>query len=351
MGAFICTLSKRDWNTTLTKGIYGNRYFKEGTETRLKDTQQLSIIRDLVSMSTGDIVFFHIRGEQTIHGVYRVRVEPFFDESSIWNDPIEPFPYRFMFEPHPIHMQLCNFDACTDVHSLYRLIDKGEIRSLVTLEFERNIERRSVRKILTEDAEKIIRLIYRDFHLKRNSQKIDFNLTNPPQPLLFLKDKIYKVGRQENAVKAILLYELAHRTQDVISIKRDGNIIKTSFKEYFGLPDQYDFINEFFIAPATRRLIDILITSDTVHVIIEVKTARCDSDALKQILYYRDLLKQRPWIKDTDKVIAALVAQRFSNEVLDSTEVINKVEEPVKLIKYLPTDNNTWTEFQDVTPS
>jgi len=48
MGAFICTLSEWDWETTLTKGIYGNRFFKEGTNQPHRDIQQLSIIRDLI---------------------------------------------------------------------------------------------------------------------------------------------------------------------------------------------------------------------------------------------------------------------------------------------------------------
>ena len=48
MGAFICTISERDWEVARRMGVYGNRRYKEGTNNRLKDNQILSIIRDLI---------------------------------------------------------------------------------------------------------------------------------------------------------------------------------------------------------------------------------------------------------------------------------------------------------------
>lgn len=101
MGAFICTISESDWETARKMGVYGNRRYKEGTANELRDIQIQSIIRDLISMKEGDFVFFHIRGKQTIHGVYEVREEPFYEENKIWNDPLEIFPFRFLFKPHP----------------------------------------------------------------------------------------------------------------------------------------------------------------------------------------------------------------------------------------------------------
>jgi hypothetical protein len=58
MGAFVCTLSEEDWQITRELGIYGNRYFKEGTKNPFNKSTQLSIIRDLIAMQEGDYVFF-----------------------------------------------------------------------------------------------------------------------------------------------------------------------------------------------------------------------------------------------------------------------------------------------------
>ena len=286
-------------------------------------------------MLPGDIIFFHIRGEKTLHGVYRVRSEAYFDTTPVWSDPLESFPYRFLFEPHPEYRYLCDYDASIEVHSLYEIIDKGEIRSLVTLEFERNIEARSVKKILMDDAEKIIRLLHRDFRWRHSPQRISFNPIYPSSVTL-LKDKVFKVGNIENAVKGVLLYELAHNNQQL--------------KEFLHLPDDHDFVNEFITAQTTRKALDIFISSNNkTHTITEVKTGVCDGKALKQALYYRDLLRQRNWMGKEDLIVVALVAQRFTSDVLRSVRAINKIQEPVKLIEYVPTINKTWARFRDVT--
>lgn len=336
MGAFICTLSERDWEITLTKGIYGNRYFKEGTKQPHRDVQQLSIIRDLISMKPNDLVFFHIRGKQTIHGVYEVRSIAFFDSTPIWMDSIEKFPYRFLFQPAKKFFHLCFYDANIEVHSLYELIDGGQIKSLVTLEFEQNIEARSVRKILTEDAYEIIKLLHRDFRLRSSSDKVNFQLINQSVNLVPLRDKLYKVGNIENAIKAVLLQELADKNQKLRAI--------------LNLPKDYDFVNEFFIAQTTRKSIDILIKASNSYSIIEVKTGKCDVEALKQTLYYRDLLRQRNWVNNEDTIIVTLVAQSFSSDLFKATKDINSINEPIRLIKYLPINNGRWATIDDATP-
>jgi hypothetical protein len=308
-------------------------------------------MRDLAPMLVGDVVFFHIRGMQTIHGVYKVRTEPFFDQSLIWNDPLEKFPYRFLFEPHPNYAALCNIDANTDVPSLYRLIDRGEIRSLVTLEFEKNIERRSVRKILQTDAERIIGILHRDLHLQKVSANVSFDLMSPP-PVAPLNNQIFKIGNQENAIKAVILAELARNSPNTILFKGQGMgaASQVSFKEYLSLPERYDFVNEFFIAPATRRLMDILVTAPRVHAIIEAKTHDFDDKALNQLLYYRDLLRQRPWVDDDDKVTAVAVAEGFSSSIKTAVRKINKIEEVIKLLRYVPNQRGNWARFEDDTP-
>ncbi|MCD6512457.1 MAG: hypothetical protein J7K61_02510, partial [Thermoplasmata archaeon] len=223
MGAFICTISERDWEVARRMGVYGNRRYKEGTNNRLKDNQILSIIRDLISMKEGDLIFFHIRGRQTIHGVYEVRDSPFYEENRIWNDSIEIFPFRFLFKPHFRYRYLAEYDANIEVHSLYEYIDERKIKSLVTLENERNIEARGVRKILKEDAEILIKLLHRDFKLRKSPNKYTFSPYFPENPKP-LKDLVFKVGRIENAIKAVIMYNLAHDISFIRLLFDDENI-------------------------------------------------------------------------------------------------------------------------------
>lgn len=339
-GAFICTLSEEDWIKTRELGVYGNRFYKEGTSQKLGDVQQLSIIRDLISMRECDIVFFHIRGKKTIHGIYKVRKSAYYDdECKIWDNSLELFPYRFLFEPHPDYKYLAEYDANIEVHSLYEFIDRGEIKSLVTLENEQNIEARGVRKILIEDAKILISLLHRDFKYRKTNQKLPFNPYTPSNNVRSLKDCIYKVGKIENAIKAVLMHELAY----------NPSLVKKIFLGLEVDPDKIDFVNEFFIAQTTRKSIDIYITYKNSHILIEVKTDKVDENALKQALYYRDLLSQRPWIDtERDKIKVVLVGKRFVNTLLDSIKKLAKINNGIQLIQYKPISDGKWGEFKDV---
>lgn len=340
VGAFICTLSEVDWYKTRSLGIYGNRFYKEGTSQKLGNVQQLSIIRDLISMREGDLVFFHIRGKQTIHGVYQVRRRAYYDDKSkIWDNPLEIFPYRFLFEPHPEYTYLTEYDANIEIRSLYEYIDQGKIKSLVTLENEQNIEARGVRKILSEDANILISLLHRDFKYRKTNLKLNFTSYNPSPDIVLLKDCVYKVGSIENAIKAVIMYELANNSA---FLERIFAGLELDF-------EKIDFVNEFFIAQTTRKSIDIYVKSKDTHILIEVKNDKVDESTLRQALYYRDLLSQRPWIntKKTEIKIT-LIGKRFSDTLLTSVEKLSKINNNIQLIQYKPINNGRWGEFSNV---
>lgn len=337
MGAFICSISPRDWPIAVTKGVYGNKYKKRNSNKPLRDVQQLSIIRDLTAMRKGDLLFFHVIDEKTVHGVYRVTKEPFFDETIIWKDKYELFPYRFTFEPHPKYSSLCEYDANIEVHSLYEIIDKGEIQSLVTLEFERNIERRSVRRIIENDAKKMVNLLLRDFRKRQQKKKIAFKPYKPPKKVVSLKNKIYRVGEIENAVKAIIMYELAEK--------------ESTFKKQISLEGKCEFANEFFVAPTTRKAIDVFAFNKEKYAIIECKTKTMKVKGLKQTLYYQDLIRQRNWFDDSKKITAVLVAKKIHSKVIEYARLLNKTKQAeIKLIKYIPQKNKKWADFINEKP-
>lgn len=328
MGAYICTISESDWDTARNMGVYGNRYYKEGTRKPLSDNLQLSVMRDLISVKRGDMVFFHVRVRKTLHGPYVARSESFWDPTPIWQNSIEIFPYRFLFEPHKDHKNICSHDAAISVSSLYELIDQGEIKSLVTLEFEQNIEGRAVRRIFEEDAEKITRLFYRDFD-PSGQISLNFNpyIASSPIPL---EDRVFKVGAIENAIKAVISYLLAHKDQNLTT----------------KIGDVHDFVNEFFVAPTTRKNIDILCKGEDLYMVIEVKRGVCDKSVLKQALYYADLLQQRPWFKERYGKSVVLVASNFEADVLQIARRLNQLgNSKVILIKYKSINNGRWAQF------
>lgn len=332
VGAFICSISERDWETTLTMGIYGNKIgrARQGFYQQFDPKTKFSIIRDLVGMKAGDVVFFHVLGREkpsSIHGVYDVRSVPFYDDSIIWSDSFEVFPYRFLFSPHPKYRYLCDYDANIEVIDFYELIERRRIWSLATLENEVNIEARSVRKIGQDEANEIVRLLHRDYRQRRRQERVRFNLVQPPISTIPLHNKIGDIGRYENSIKAFLMYKLAQRDPYLLSV--------------FG--DITDFMNEVFIAQTTRKSIDILCVSRVegraTYIISEVKTGKCDIKSLSQVLYYMDLFKQKDLVDiNSDIIVGCLIGRAFDEHVKQYSIERNRqgVNGSLILLKYQP---------------
>lgn len=352
MGSFICQISEIDWLVSRKIGVYGNR---EGSEregkivifTNMKKGDQIiqSIIEDLIGMRKGDIVFFHVintaERESSIHGVYRVSEEPFYnDKTELWkSSPYLVYPYRFCFEPHPQHTELCKYDASILVSEFYRSIENRDIRSILTLEREVRGAAHAVKTITSEDAEEIVKLLYKNFSSRHLEKPIDFK----PKKMRMepLRNHIRRVGEIEFAIKALVSYELG---------KRNPNLIQH-------IPAcrsaDYDFLIESFIGQTMRRPTDILCISsrdsEKVVTILEGKTARADMDDLIQSLKYQELFKLRNIDRGslTYKMSICLLAQRFHRELVNYTSIRNDVIrwEEVILLKYSPTQNGKNATF------
>jgi len=351
MGAFICQVSEIDWLLSRKIGVYGNR---EGSErdgnivyfdrTRKGDEIIQSIIEDLIGMRKGDIVFFHVvktaEGESLIHGIYKVREEPFYnDKEKFWkSSPHFSYPYRFCFEPHPDHVELCKYDASVSVSEFYRSIENRDIRSILTLEREVRGAAHAVKKIMMEDAEVIEKLLYRDFYYRHIEEPIDF------QPIQMqmepLKNHIRRIGEIEFAIKAFAAHELGRRSQSLIQFIP---ACKNS---------EYDFLIESFIGQTTRKPTDILCISSSAEkavTIMEVKTDQARMDDLVQSLNYLELFKLRNLDRGSlnYKMSVCLLAQRFHPELVNYVSLRNNFlpwEETI-LLKYMPTQNGKTATF------
>lgn len=350
MGAFICQVSEVDWLVSREIGVYGNREGSETdkgivyfTNTKKGDQIIQSIIEDLIGMVKGDTVFFHvIKGEEesSIHGVYRVREEPFYNAKlTIWkSSPYFVYPYRFCFEPHPDHIELCRYDANIPVSEFYRSVEYRNIISVLTLEREVRGAAHAVKKILHEDAEEIIKLLYRDFPIHGFQKPVTFKpmqMTMEP-----LREHVERVGEIEFAIKALAAYKLGRRDKDLIDYIpacKNGD---------------YDFVIETFVGQTMRKPIDIMCVgySKLKSVsIVEAKTGKAYIDDLVQALKYQEIFKLRNLDKNslTYKFSICLLAQSFHQELVEYASLRNKVLlwEEVVLLKYTPTDDGKNATF------
>lgn len=351
--AFICQVSEEDWFVSRKVGVYGNR---EGSEKRgeikyfaksKKGDQTIqSIIEDLIGMKKGDIIFFHVigaaEGESSIHGVYRVRNEPFYnDKVRLWSSsPYFVYPYRFCFEPHPEHTKLCKYDASILVSELYTAIENRNIRSILTLEREVRGAAHAVKTITRGDAKEIVKLLYRDFHHRRLQQPIKFRPRQMKMPSL--RKYIKRIGEIEFAVKALVAYELGRENQNFIKhIPACRNT-------------EYDFLIETFIGQTMRKPVDLLCVgskeSEKIVTIIEAKTDLANIDHLVQLLKYQEMFKIRRNI-DRDslayKFSSCLLAKRFHQELINYASARNVYIpwEEIILLKYAPSRNGESAVF------
>jgi len=135
------------------------------------------------------------------------------------------------------------------------------------------------------------------------------------------------------------MYELRHNL----------SLVKEIFSGLEFKLDEIDFINEFFIAQTTRKAIDIYITSKNNHILVEVKTDKVGGNALKQVLYYRDLFFQRSWIDlEKDRIKVVLIGKRFSDDLPNSVEKLVKINNGIQLIQYTPINQGKWGKFKNV---
>lgn len=346
MSTFICQISETDWLVSRKIGVYGNREGSERTGkvvyfANMKKGDEIiqSIIEDLIGMRKGDIVFFHVikttKGESSVHGVYRVSEEPFYnDDVKLWkSSPYLVYPYRFCFEPHPEHAELCKYDASVLVSEFYRSIENRSIRSILTLEREVRGAAHAVKMITSEDAEEIVKLLYKNFHSHHLEEPIDFR---PIQMQMSpLKDHICRIGEIEFAIKARVAYELGQKNYNLTQyIPACRNA-------------EYDFLIESFIGQTMRKPTDILCISsgdpERVITIVEAKTVQAQIDDLVQSLKYQELFKLRNIDKGslTYKMSICLLAQEFHQELINYTSIRNIVLpwEEIVLLKYTPTQN------------
>lgn len=329
MGGFVCQVSDTDWPISRVKGIYGNRKNKPDSTTQLRPQDQLSVIRDLIAVRPGDLIFFHVIGKEFgisgLHGPYTPSSNPFYDNSPVWKNQKEVFPFRFLFKPYPGYEAICDADMSVRVSDIYQAIEAHQIWSLATLENERNIERRAVRKISFSDAQTILNIFLREFRL--SGHKVSSSvISTVPANIIPMRTQVGNVGRYENAVKALLMDKLADSHPSLTAI----------------FPNYVDYMNETFVAPTTRKLMDVLVVStinedDRHYYIIEAKNSNFKLGELRQLMLYIDLFRQRAiFHPGKDKISACALAAKFAPDTVKFRNMHNTFSpyDPVILIEY-----------------
>ena len=309
MGAHIFLVSEGNFDVCVERGVYG-------CVMPTKEWNRGEIIAGILSIQTGDLVFFYVKN-QGVYGLWKVIGEPYFDETRIWSDEQQTFPYQFSFEP--IVGQFAKPVSLSDVLDLH---DKNRIWT-----FDLNpVQQKNQYKITMGEARELIRLL-----LRNNPIRVEpFPIEHPYKPNILAKVDVDFSSREGNRLR----YE---------SWLNAWFIRALSCGELKGLLGDYqEFIN--LVPTSFNKVMDIFLTHVTLideieilhkYTCIELKADKADEQDLTQILRYEDWLARKLAAGDHDMVQSVLVANRFTQGTLEYVANRRRIEEKVvRLISY-----------------
>jgi len=116
------------------------------------ERNKAEVIAGILSIQPRDLIFFYVKNKG-VYGLWRVIDEPYFDETKVWADDQQLFPYRFSFEPAVGH-----FLVPVSLSDVLDLRDKGRIWT-----FDLNpVQQKNQYKITTDEARELLRLLLRN---------------------------------------------------------------------------------------------------------------------------------------------------------------------------------------------
>ena len=113
MGYHIFISNERRFKKCLELGIYGG----SSQSSRLNP----EIISSFEAVKPGDFIFFYVTGIGA-YGLWKATSRPFFDESDIFGEEEQAYPYRICFEP-----SIRYFPKPVPLNDILDLRDKGKI--------------------------------------------------------------------------------------------------------------------------------------------------------------------------------------------------------------------------------
>lgn len=114
MGAHVFLVGEDNFEVCIRHGVYG--CVMPSTE-----WNKAEIVAGILSIQPGDLVFFYVKN-RGVYGLWKVIGAPYFDETKVWANDQQLFPYRFSFEP-----AVGYFSKPVSLSDVLDLRDKGRI--------------------------------------------------------------------------------------------------------------------------------------------------------------------------------------------------------------------------------
>lgn len=145
MGYHVFLVGEENFKVCLRHGVYG------GASVDRPQTDA-DIIASFSAIRPGDAVFFYVTNSG-IFGLWKAITGPFFDQTPLWQNTQQPFPYRVCLEPI-----IRYFPRPVALSDILDLRDRGLIWT-----FDLNTLRRKNHNPITEaEGKQLIRLLLRN---------------------------------------------------------------------------------------------------------------------------------------------------------------------------------------------
>ncbi len=315
MGAHIFLVGEENFDVCIERGVYG-------CVMPSKEWNRGEIVSGILSIQTGDLVFFYVKNKG-LYGLWKVIGDPYFDETRIWPNKEQTFPYRFSFEA-----SVGQFEEPILLNDVLDLHDKGRIWT-----FDLNpVQQKNQYKITMDEARELIRLLLRNNPIRVMPSPIK----NPYKLKTTTKVDVDFSSREGNRLR----YESWLNAWFMRSLSRG---------ELKGLLGDYrEFIN--LVPTSFNKVMDIFLTHVTQvdgmevlhkYTCLELKSDKGDEQDLTQVLRYEDWLARKLAAGDHDMVQSVLVAMRFTDGVLEYVANRHRIEKKVvRLITYRIEEEN-----------
>lgn len=309
MGYHIFLVGEENFKICVERGVYG---LVEPDSEKSK----AEVISAAFTIKPDDFVFFYVKNTG-IYGLWKVTSHPFYDNSRIWPDEKQKYPYRFYFDP-----TVRKFPNPIALSDILDLRDKGTIWTFDL----GTIARKNHFGITADEGKEIIRLLLRN------------------NPIFYPVDKTAK-KRSSSVVSFI---PLVLKTGEKDRIEYEG-ILNAWFMKSFAegrlkelVGDYKDFLN--YVPTSFNKVMDIFLTHvtsiDSVEILhkftcIEIKTDLVTEEDLRQVIRYENWLIRKLAGGDSEMVQSILVGHDFEPSVLEYREKRRLIDEKiVRLIKY-----------------
>lgn len=325
MGAHIFLVSEDNFEVCVRRGVYG-------CVMPTVEWNRAEIIAGVLSIQPGDLVFFYVKNKG-VYGLWKVIGEPYFDETKVWANDQQLFPFRFSFAP-----AVGSFLKPVVLSDVLDLHDKGRVWT-----FDLNpVQQKNQYKVTMNEAQELLRLLLRNNPIQQSLSPI----LEPYVPLTHQRINVELTSDQNGRIRyegwlnAWFMRALANGAlKDMLGDYREFlNLVPTTFNKVMDI---------FLTHVKTVEMVDVLHK----YTCIELKTDRASEQDLAQILRYEDWLARKLAAGDKEMIQSILVAWRFADPIINYVSNRQRIEDKtIRLVTYRLTNENQDIELQEVAP-